>query len=354
MIRVLVAEDSVTVRELLVQILESDPTIRVVGQAKNGVEVVELAARLKPDLITMDVHMPLMDGFEATKEIMVQVPTPIVIVSASASQREVELSLNAMRAGALMVMQKPDDPESERFRTRREQFLAMVKAMAQVKVVRRWGPRPAPVSPAPIPRRTAGGPVRLVAVAASTGGPAALQRILMDLPRNFPAPILVVQHIAAGFVEGLAEWLNASCDLHVKVAVHGEPLLKHTAYLAPDDRHLGAGPDGRALVADTPPVNGFRPSGTYLFKSVAQAYGPAVAAVILTGMGSDGVEGLTAVKGAGGQVIAQDQASSVVYGMPGEAVNAGVVDAVLSIEAIAVRLTELAPGGANANTHPPR
>lgn len=344
MIRVLIAEDSVTVRELLVAILESDPEIRVVGQAKNGAEAVELAIRLKPDLVTMDIHMPVMDGFEATKEIMVHAPTPILIVSASAGGREVELSLNAMRAGALMVVAKPDDPRSKGFDGRRDGLVAMAKAMAQVKVVRRWAHQARSAHPPPT-RRVMSAPVRLVAVAASTGGPAVLQRMFADLPRDFAAPILVVQHIAAGFVTGLTEWLSASCNLRVKVAEHGEPLLRRTVCVAPDNGHLGVGPDGRVIVADAPPVNGFRPSGTYLFASAARAYGASVIAVILTGMGSDGVQGLKAVKAAGGRVLAQDEASSVVYGMPGEAVAAGVVDAVLKADEIAPRLAQLVAEG---------
>jgi two-component system chemotaxis response regulator CheB len=193
-----------------------------------------------------------------------------------------------------------------------------------------------------------------VAVAASTGGPAALQRILAALPRDFAAPILVVQHMARGFVEGVATWLGASCDLRVKVATHGEPLLGRTVFLAPDDRHLGVGPDGLLLLADAQPVGGFRPSGTYLFRSAAQAYGASLAAVILSGMGSDGVEGLKAVKAAGGLVLAQDEASSVVFGMPGEAVAAGVVDAVLAVEQIGPRLAELVAGGNDADARPRR
>ena len=352
MIRVVVAEDSLTVRELLVAILESDPEIRVVGQANNGVEALELATRLKPDLITMDIHMPVMDGFEATKEIMVRAPTPILVVSSSVNTREVALSLNAMRAGALMVVAKPDNLDATGFDARCSELVAMAKAMAQVKVVRRWAPRAGATRPAPTRSPVRGGPLRAVAVAASTGGPAALQRILSLLPPDFGAPILVVQHIATGFVGGLAHWLSASSRLQVKVAVDGEPLVPRTAYLAPDDRQLGASSGGRVVVADVPAIHGFRPSGTYLFESIAQAYGASVAAVILTGMGRDGVDGLHAVKAAGGWVLAQDEASSIVYGMPGEAVAAGLVDAVLAVDDVAPRLVELIAGGSYADARP--
>jgi two-component system chemotaxis response regulator CheB len=354
MIHVVIAEDSLTVRELLVAILESDPQIRVVGQAKNGAEAVELASRLKPDLITMDVHMPVMDGFEATKEIMVRAPTPILIVSSSASGRDVELSLNAIRAGALMVVAKPDDPQSARFDALREELVAMAKAMANVKVVRRWASQARSDGPPPTRQRAPGAPVRLVAVAASTGGPAALQRILGALPGDFAVPIVVVQHIATGFVGGLSEWLSTSCNLRVKVAEHGEPLLRRTVYIAPDDRQLGVGGDGQVSVTDGPAMNGFRPSANHLFASAAQAYGASLAAVILTGMGSDGVEGLRVVKAAGGSVLVQNEASSVVYGMPGEAVAAGVADAVLGLDQIAQRLIELVAGEKHADTHPHR
>jgi two-component system chemotaxis response regulator CheB len=350
-IRVVVAEDSLTVRELLVEILESDPGIRVVGQAKNGLEAVELAARLKPDLITMDVHMPVMDGFAATKEIMVQTPTPILIVSSSASDREVGLSLHALRAGALMVVSKPDNPHSAAFAARREELVMMAKAMAQVKVVRRWASQPGSGRPVPAPLAALGARVRLVAVAASTGGPAALQRILEVLPGDFPVPLLIVQHIATGFETGLAEWLASTCGIRVKVAEDGEPLAARTAYLAPDDRHLGIRPDRRVHLDDTAPIDGFRPSATYLFGSAARAYGARVTAVVLTGMGRDGVEGLRAVKAAGGRVIAQDEGTSVVYGMPREAAAAGLVDLELPIGEIGSRLTDLVIGGDDGYSH---
>jgi two-component system chemotaxis response regulator CheB len=178
----------------------------------------------------------------------------------------------------------------------------------------------------------------VIAVAASTGGPAALQRLLADLPADFGVPLAVVQHITPGFVRGLADWLNGSCDLRVKVAEGGEPLAPHTVYLAPDGHHLGlAGPDTVALSA-APPVGGFRPSATHLFESVARACGPATTAVILTGMGDDGVAGLRAVRRAGGRVIAQDEKSCVVFGMPGAAVAAGLADLVLPLDGIAPQL----------------
>lgn len=344
MIRVVVAEDSATVRALLVEILRGDSEVQVVGEAANGAEAVDLVTRLKPDLVTMDVHMPVMDGLEATKEIMVRAPTPIIIVSSSASQREVELSLQAMRAGALLVVAKPDDPRSPRFDQRRSELVGMVRSMAQVKVVRRWAVRPSPAVRAPLRRTVRGGPARLIVVAASTGGPAALQRILTALPGDYAVPIAVVQHIAAGFVGGLAEWLSESCNLKVKVAEDGEPLLGRTVYFAPDDRHFGVTNGARVAIADAAPVNGFRPSGTWLFESAARVFGASAAAVILTGMGTDGVEGLKAVKAAGGLVLAQDEATSVVYGMPREAALAGVVDAVLPVEDIAASLADLAGG----------
>jgi two-component system, chemotaxis family, protein-glutamate methylesterase/glutaminase len=345
MIRVLIAEDSVTDRELLVEILRSDPEFEVVGQAGNGARAVELARELRPDLITMDVLMPVLDGLEATKEIMVQTPTPILVVSSTLGERGVELSLHAIRAGALMAVEKPGAPGSPGFAERRAQLLSLAKAMAQVKVVRRWATsrRPAPLTDGAAGDKPAG-PVRLIAIAGSTGGPAALHRVLADLPGDFPLPLVVVQHIATGFVAGLAEWLRSSCNLRVKVAEDGEPLAARTAYLASDDRHLGVSRERTIEMSRAGPINGFRPSATHLFETAARAYGPAVTAVVLTGMGSDGVEGLRAVKQAGGRVIAQNEATSVIYGMPREAVAAGVVDLELPITEIGPRLTALVAG----------
>lgn len=338
-IRVLVAEDSVTSRELLVSILSSDEAIAVVGQAKDGLEAVEMTRRLRPSVVTMDVRMPQMDGLAATKRIMVETPTPIVIVSGSVDAHEVETSLAALRAGALTVLQKPPGPRSPGFEEASRKLLDTVKAMSQVKVVRHWAERH-PAKEVPAAGR-AGAVARVVAIAASTGGPAALHRILSELPGDFPVPILVVQHIARGFVGGLADWLDGISPLTVKVAEDGELLRPRTVYLAPDERHLGVDNGGTAVLSSAPSIDGFRPSGTYLFESVAQAFGTSAVAVVLTGMGQDGVEGLRAVRAAGGRVIAQDKGSSVVFGMPAAAAASGCVDVVVSLAGLAQRLEEL-------------
>jgi two-component system chemotaxis response regulator CheB len=340
MIRTIVAEDSPTVRQLLVEILESDPEFDIVGVAANGREAVESVTRLAPDLVVMDINMPEMDGLAATREIMVRMPTPILIVSTTASQRQLELSLSATQAGALHVLPKPEYPTSERFAEQRDQLVSMAKAMAAVKVVRRWASH-SKSPPLPPERVGAMAPIRIVALAASTGGPAALRRILHELPRDFAAPILAVQHIARGFASGFASWLGEGCRLRVKVAEDGEPLAARMVYIAPDNYHLGVDGQGRVALADTPPIGGFRPSANHLFESVARASGAAAAAVVLTGMGDDGVDGLRSLYAAGGRVLAQDRASSVIYGMAREAVRSGVVDMVLPLDAIAARLMEL-------------
>lgn len=336
--RVLVAEDSVTTRRLLVEILRSEPGVEVVGEASNGVEAVEMTRRLKPDVVTMDVHMPLMEGFEATRRIMVEAPTPIVIVTSSLDARAVEVSMHALRAGALTVLAPPAGPGADDFEVQRRRFLDAIESMSQVKVVRRWPERGVTVRPAPAP---VGPRPRLVAMAASTGGPAAIAQVLSELPGGFPLPILVVQHIALGFGRGFATWLNTVSSIRVKVAEEGEPLAAQTVYVAPDDRHLGVTDRPAIALSSAPPIVGSRPSATFLFDSVARAFGDSAIAVILTGMGRDGVEGLRAIRAAGGRILAQDEESSVVFGMPGAAVAEGLADATLPLGKVASRLREL-------------
>jgi two-component system, chemotaxis family, protein-glutamate methylesterase/glutaminase len=341
LIRVLVADDSATAREMLVQILGSDPEIRVVGEAHDGVEAVEATSRLRPDLVTMDLHMPRLDGLAATREIMITAPTPIVIVTGSHRARDVQASIEILGCGALDVLLKPPDPRSPEFPGAACRLIAAVKAMAFVKVVRRW--RPPGRSAATPPLSQGELRVRIVAIATSTGRPAALLRLVSELPEAYPLPILVVQHITPGFTYGLASWLDAASALRVKVAQHDEPLAPRTVYLAPDDFHLGTDRRGAAVaLSNEPPIGGFRPSGTFLFESVARAFGPSALALILTGMGDDGVNGLRTIRQAGGQIIAQDEKSSIVFGMPGAAVAAGLAPHVLSLESIAARLVALA------------
>ncbi len=341
MIRVLVAEDLPTARALVVEILRADPDIEVVGEATNGAEAVAMARRLRPDLVTMDILMPEMDGFEATRRLMAEMPVPIVIVS-SLNVGEVTFSMQALKVGALAALPKPRGPGSPGFAEDARRLVATVKAMARVAVLR----RPAATAQAPTPARRPTSPElpvtrsfprsRVVAMAASTGGPAAFSTILSDLPGDFRAPILLVQHVAHGFAEGFARWLDGASPLQVKVAEPGEPLMAGVVYVAPDGTHLGVA-RGRAAVelSNEPPIGGFRPSANHLFRSVAASFGPFVTAVILSGMGRDGADGLVEVARAGGRVIAQDEATSVVFGMPGAAHEAGVVDLTLPLGGVA-------------------
>jgi two-component system, chemotaxis family, protein-glutamate methylesterase/glutaminase len=344
-LRILVVEDSPTVRALLVAILESDPDVCVVGEAGTGSEAVAQAARLDPDLITMDIHMPGLDGLEATKEIMVARPTPIVIVSSSDGARDGGRTFDAMRAGALMVLEKPADPSTPDFPERARSFVATVKGLADVKLVhqsrRRSGRSGAGGAVAP-PGRSSGDAV--VVMGTSTGGPVVLERILSQLSPDFAAPILIVQHIAGGFVHSLVEWLRGRSRPRLKLAEDREPLRPRTAYLAPDGFHLGVGAAGEVTLDAAPPVHGHRPSATFLFETAARRRGPGTTAVILTGMGRDGVEGLRLVRQRGGHVIAQSPESCAVSGMPGEAIALGLAHSVLDPEGIAGALNALHAG----------
>ncbi|MBA2320515.1 MAG: chemotaxis response regulator protein-glutamate methylesterase [Deltaproteobacteria bacterium] len=343
-IRVLVAEDSPTARALLVAMLSASSGIEVIGEARDGLEAVELTLRLKPDVVTMDIQMPQLDGYEATRRIMTEHPTPIVIVS-SLDVLAVEVSMEALRAGAVDVVPKPEGPSSPGHAQAARYLAATVRAMAGIKLVRRW-PAPQDVArPTPVGSRPLAVPPRVVALAASTGGPAALHQVFSAIPADFPLPLLIVQHMASGFTEGFAAWLDGSAKVKVKVARAGEPLQPGVAYVAPDDRHLGVSKRGTVALSDVPLVGGFRPSGTLLFQSVASSYGAASIAVILTGMGSDGLAGVRELKAAGGRVIAQDEATSEIFGMPGVVVEARIADSVLPIGAIGGEITRLCMPG---------
>lgn len=342
-ITVLIVEDSPVVAEFLVAVLGADPAIRVVGVAPDGVAAVEAARRLRPAVITMDIHMPHLNGFDATRRIMETCPTPIVIVSGSVSPGEAHDNVHAVAAGAVATVPRPsgighpDHAESAR------QLVEMVKLMSEVRVVRRW-PRSGEHKGAatPLPLAAAAQGVRAIAIGASTGGPLVLQSILGGLPANLAMPLLIVQHMAPGFIESFAEWLAQSTGFPVRLAVDGEAMLPGHAYVAPDNRHMGVRHGARILLSDSAPENGMRPAVSFLFRSLAQTLAPQVAAVLLTGMGRDGVDELMRLKQAGALTIAQDEKSSVVFGMPGQAVEAGAVAHVLPPDAITSLLARLA------------
>jgi two-component system, chemotaxis family, protein-glutamate methylesterase/glutaminase len=332
-IRVLVVDDSPTSRQLLVGILRGDEEIDVVGEAADGLGAVEMVKRLSPDIVTMDVQMPGLDGFAATKRIMVEAPTPILIIT-SVDPRALSVSLEAVRVGALAVHAKPRSVTTPGFDEEARELVRQVKAMSRVKVVRHHQVESdrATVMAARSTATSRGVPPQIVAIAASTGGPAALHRILTTLPADFPVPIIVVQHMSRGFGAGFAQWLDLAALLRVKLAKDGEALRAGTVYLGVDDHHLGVSPARKVHLSTAPAVGGFRPSGTVLFESVAAAYGRSALAIILTGMGRDGVDGLRAIRRAGGRTIAESEVTAIVYGMPGAAVNAGLADFVLPLD----------------------
>lgn len=349
MIRVMVAEDSPASRDLLIHVLESDPEIRVVGSAVNGEDAVEAARRLKPDVVMMDVHMPKMNGFEATRSIMATRPVPIVIVSGTLD--EADAAFASLEAGALAFVRHPPGPGHPNHGAAAAELLRTVRLMAEVRLVRRWTRREPGAAPRGsgraainiVPRE-----IRLIAIGASTGGPVVLQHILSAVAKDLNAPALVVQHISPGFTQGFAEWLGKTCGLPAHVAADGEPALPGHVYIAPEDAHMGIRGNGRIALSAGAAEHGVCPSISYLFRSVAEALGSRAVGILLTGMGRDGAQELKLMKEKGAVTIVQDEQSSIVHGMAGEAMRLDAATHVLSPEEIAAALSWLlkrdAPG----------
>ncbi|MBN2002013.1 MAG: chemotaxis-specific protein-glutamate methyltransferase CheB [Anaerolineae bacterium] len=344
-IRILVVDDSTLIREVLVAMLQTEPEFRVVGQAHDGREAVQLTASLRPDVVTMDIHMPHMNGLEAIRQIMSTTPTPIAVVAGGLREGVQDFAAEALTAGALTVVEKPHGLAQSDYESIRGQLVAAIRLIAGVELVTLSGTVPGEFGRGQKPK--------VIAIGASTGGPGVLHRIFQGLPRGFSLPIVVAQHITAGFGAGFVRWLNDATPIEVRMAHDGDVLAPGCALVAPEARHLTVDPaarcrnngksNGCVRLDSSPPVQGLRPSATRLFNSVAQAYGAAAVGILLTGMGSDGAEGLEYLWQAGGYTVAQDEASCVVFGMPKVAIERGIVRQVLTpdeITAFLIRLNE--------------
>jgi two-component system chemotaxis response regulator CheB len=346
MIKVLIIEDSPSKREFLTRILASAPDILVIGASNNGDEALEAVKRYRPDVITLDINMPKMGGLETTRRIMETHPTPIVVISGNAGPHETLTTFRAMEAGALALLGLPAGITDPNHDSMARELVQTVKLMAEVKVVRRWPHAKYHAAPT----RHSGNIAftqetsrsKVIAIGASTGGPPVLQTILAALPKNFSLPVLIVQHMAPGFVQGFVDWLAPSCSLPIQVAKHDDYILSGHVYVAPDEFQMKVGYGGKIILNKDKLKNGLRPSVSYLFRSIMEVYGSDSVACLLTGMGRDGVEELRLLKEKGAVTIAQDKESSVVHGMPGEAIKLNAAMFVIPPEKIAAVLTDLA------------
>jgi two-component system, chemotaxis family, protein-glutamate methylesterase/glutaminase len=346
MIDVLVVEDSRVTRDYLVYAIGTCPEMRVIGAAGSGEAALEFLGQHRPDVILMDIHLPGIDGFETTRRIMSSVPVPIVVCTASTSYDQLHTVMHALEAGALAVLKKPRGISGPGAETEAE-MINTLKLMSEVKLVRRWKPTAARVFAEPASRDSLRHDAAIIAIGASTGGPPVISQILSGLTPDCPAPILLVQHIAAGFTAGFAQWLATASGWPVHVAHGGEIPLHGQVYVAPDDHHLRVGPHGELQTDWDEPYNGLRPSVGVLFRSVARIFGSRAVGVLLTGMGRDGAEELKLMADQGALTVAQDEESCVVFGMPGEAVRLGAAKFVFPPHRIAAFLKATVLGRAH-------
>jgi two-component system chemotaxis response regulator CheB len=371
---VLVVDDSAFMRRLITQILESSGEFRVAGTARNGLDALQKVHALDPELVTMDVDMPELDGLQALGYIMSETPRPVVMLSAATTHSGHDATLRALELGAVDFVRKPSGAISLDLARITDRLLAALRAAAQANVrgvrmlaltrlpVRGTPARPMPVVPPLASARSVvpgSGATRVVAIASSTGGPRALAEVLPNLPRELGAAVLVVQHMPAGFTKSLAQRLHAMSRLPVSEAEAGEPVLSDRVYLAPGGLHMAVtGASGSATISleNSPAIWGVRPSADPLFRSVAERFGNEVVAVVLTGMGRDGADGTRLIRQAGGRAVLQDRATSTIFGMPNAALQIAGADRVAALGEIAptivAMLQGLGPRGGRAGAGP--
>lgn len=338
MIKVLIVDDSKVIQEFLSHLLSSDPDIEIAGIAGSGMEALELVRIKKPDIITLDVNMPEMDGYETSRMIMETFPTPIVIVSGTECLTESNNTKKYIEAGALAVVIRPATFELSQFAGFSKELIQTVKLMSEIKVVKLY----------PLKRNKNNKTIevnshfdndlkriQVIAIGASTGGPLALQIILSRLTKYLPVPVLIVQHIAPGFVKVFQKMLSTSSGIELKIAENGESISAGVGYIAPDNYHMGVSHSKKIELGNQLPENGSKPSVSYLFRSIAEVYGANSLGILLTGMGKDGAGELKDMKDKGAITVVQNEGSSVVFGMPGEALKLGASNNALSPEKIA-------------------
>lgn len=348
-IRVMIVEDSRPVREMLEYIIGNDARLEVAASVGSAEEALRRLHEVSPDVISMDIRLPGMNGFEATQRIMAEKPTPIVVVSASVESEELKISMNALRAGALTVMEKPVSTNHHDYAALAEKLCTQLVIMSEVRVIRQrvrrhLGMRATTPGVAAVPSEPTippmAGTFHMLGIVASTGGPNALVKLLGDLGKKVPVPVLLVQHITPSFLKGFVSWLGGVSPLPVLEATDGMRPKGGHIHVAPADAHLIL--EGSYLrLESSAPVCMQRPSGTVLFQSMARVLGSKCLGVLLTGMGEDGAAGLRSVRDAGGYTIAEDETTAVVYGMPAAAVNMGAVCESLPLDEIAPRVSQL-------------
>ncbi|MDD4881435.1 MAG: chemotaxis-specific protein-glutamate methyltransferase CheB [Gallionellaceae bacterium] len=349
-IRVLLVDDSLITLVILKRIISTAPEIEVVGTATNGKEALALIPALKPDVICTDLHMPVMDGLEFTREVMDRFPHPILVLSISVQKDQTSNIFQLLEAGAIDVMAKPRGNAEADYAVDQRELIGKIKVLAGVVALRKRRKEPhAMASPGMNGLPTIKGvPPRIIGVGASTGGPQAFEEVLSHLPGKLPVPLLCVQHISEGFMQGLVDWLAQKCAMKISIAESGLLPQPGTAYFPREGSHLLLDDQGRLECSNALPCNGHRPAIDITFKSLARHYGNGAVGVLLTGMGRDGVDGMVAIAQAGGVTIAQDEASSIIFGMPKEAIAAHAARFVLPLTKVAPTLVKLFDPATNA------